>query len=166
VRLAPAAAAILFGALAPAAFAEPAAGPGAKILDPTDRLVILAAERETSARCRSLAARLRSLAIEESNARGAASRYRGSDQRARAEVRLRRQMVNQAGCNMPMKPGDPRARRCFELKSRLRMAEQRARSRPVYSATPSAKLTRIRRQRQEVQAQYRLSGCPQGRVGN
>jgi hypothetical protein len=125
----------------------------------------LGAERETSARCRSLAARLRSLAIEESNARSAASRYRGSDQRARAEVRLRRQMVNQAGCNMPMKPGDPRARRCFELKSRLRQAEQRARSRPVYGATPSAELARIRRQRQEAQAQYRLSGCPQGRVG-
>lgn len=125
----------------------------------------LGAERETSARCRGLAARLRSLAIEESNARRTAGRSRGADQRARAEVRLRRQMVNQAGCNMPMKPGDPRARRCFELKSRLRMAEQRARSRPVYGATPSAELTRIRRQRQEAQAQYRLSGCPQNRVG-
>jgi hypothetical protein len=149
----PAAAAILIGAFAPIA-----PGPG--------DLLILAAERETSARCRNLAARLRSLAIQESNARDAASRSRGSNDRARAEVRLRRQMLSQAGCNQPMKPGDYRQRRCFELRSRLRMAEQRARSRPVYGATSSAKLARIRRERQEVRAQYRLSGCPQGRVGS
>jgi hypothetical protein len=75
-------------------------------------------------------------------------------------------MLSQAGCNQPMKPGDYRQRRCFELRSRLRMAEQRANSRTVYGATSSARLTRIRRARQEVRAQYRLSGCPQGRVGS
>jgi hypothetical protein len=168
VRLASSAAAILFGALAQATFvgAAGAAGPGAKILDPTDRLVTLAAERETSARCRSLAARLRSLAILENNARDAALRDRGARQSERAELRLKRQMVQQSGCGMPMSPSDPRARRCFELKSELRMAEQRARSLPVYGATSSAQLARIRRERQEVAAEYRLSGCPGGHVGN
>ena len=156
------AAAMLLGALAQAEAAE--LGPTTPVL--IDHAPTLVAERENSARCRSLTARLRSLAIQESNARNAASRSQGSNQRNRAEVRLRRQMLSQAGCNRSMKPGDPRARRCFELKSRLRMAEQRARSRPVYGATPSAKLARIRRERQEVRARYRLSGCPGGRVGN
>jgi len=124
------------------------------------------AQRSNSALCRGLAARLRNLAILESNARDTAARDRGGYQRDQAELRLRRNMVSQAGCDLPMSPSDPRARRCFDLKSRLRMAEQRARSRPVASATPSAKLARIRRERQEVRARYRLSGCPQGRVGN
>jgi len=157
----PVAAVLLVGALAQADAAT------ARAPDPhfQDGLVALVAERETSARCRSLTARLRSLAIQESNARDAAARGRGSNDRARAEVRLRRQMLSQAGCNQPMKPGDYRQRRCFNLRSRLRMAEQRANSRPVYGATSSAKLARIRRQRQDVRAQYRLSGCPQGRVG-
>jgi hypothetical protein len=159
------AAAILAGAVAP--LAAEAAGPAVTFsARSSDGRAVLAAERSTSARCRSLTARLRSLAIQETNARDAASRSRGSNDRARAEVRLRRQMLSQAGCNQPMKPGDYRQRRCVELRSRLRMAEQRANSRPVYGATSSAKLTRIRRARQEVRAQYRLSGCPQGRVGS
>jgi len=161
LTIVPAAAAILIGAFAQADTVA-AAGPDLSI---QGSRAVLAAERSTGARCRNLAARLRSLAIQESNARDAASRSRGSNQRARAEVRLRRQMLSQAGCNQPMKPGDYRQRRCFNLRSRLRMAEQRARSRPVYGATSSAKLTRIRRERQEVRAQYRLSGCPGGRVG-
>lgn len=138
---------------------EDASSPAANAFSPI-------AQRSSSALCRGLAARLRNLAILESNARDAAARDRGGNQRHQAEVRMRRNMVRQAGCDLPMKPGDPRARRCFDLKSRLRMAEQRARSRPVVSATPAAKLARIRRQRQETRARYRLSGCPQGRVGN
>lgn len=162
MRLAPAAAAILIGAFAQA----DAAAVSAPVPDVSTGIITLVAERETSARCRSLSARLRRLAIEESNARNAAGRRSGANDRARAEVRRRRQMLSQAGCSRSMKPGDPRARRCFELRSRLRMAQQRARSRPVYGATSSAKLARIRRERQEVRAQYRLSGCPGGRVGN
>jgi len=150
----PAAALVLFSALAPA------------VPSITETFVTPVAERETSARCRSLAARLRNLSILESNARDAALRSRGGNQRAEADVRLKRQMLSQAGCNMPMQPGDYRQRRCFELRSELRMAEQRARSRPVYGATTSANLMRIRRERQEVAAQYRLSGCPGGRVGS
>lgn len=161
--LRPVAAALLLGALARADAV--AAGPVAAVEVPAYGAATLVAERSTGARCRGLAARLRSLAIQESNARDAASRDRGFGQRNRAEVRLQRQMLSQAGCHQPMKPGDYRARRCFDLRSRLRMAEQRANSRPVYGATSSAKLTRIRRERQEVRAQYRLSGCPQGRVG-
>ena len=136
MRGGPATTAFAIGVLTAAA--ADAAAPGFDHDGWSTGLVIPAAERSTSARCRGLAARLRSLAVQESNARDTASRDRGGGQRGRAEVRLRRNMVRQAGCNLPMKPGDPRARRCFELKSRLRMAEQRANSRPVYGATSTA----------------------------
>lgn len=157
-----AAALVVLGALVPAD-ANAAAAPVPSV---SEAIATPVAERETSARCRSLTARLRGLAIQESNARDAALRGRGRNQRADADVRLKRQMLGQAGCNQPMKPGDYRSRRCFELRSQLRQARQRARSRPVYGATASAKLARIRRERQEVAAQYRLSGCPGGRIGN
>jgi len=123
------------------------------------------AERSTSARCRGLAARLRHLGALEDRARTQASRDQGASQSNRNELRLRRNMVRQAGCDLPMKPGDARQRRCFELRSRLEMARRRVQKPSPRSARSSRRLSQIRRQRADIRARYRLSGCPQGKVG-